>query len=103
MKNNDNGMDELLDLIKTHPELISALVFEPKNIQRLLKSKAAARLVMGVDTKAFLRHVAGPGDGGPIALCRRRTMALCPKTIAKDEFGCQKNTQITAPLARKKR
>jgi hypothetical protein len=71
MKKNDNGMGELLDLLKTHPELISALVFDPVSIERLLKSKAARRLVLGVDTRAFLRYVAGPKNGGPVALCRR--------------------------------
>jgi hypothetical protein len=103
MKNNDDGMAELLDLLKTHPELISALVFEPKNIKRLLKSKAARQLVLGVDLKAFLRHVAGPGDGGPIALCSRGTRFLLPRTIVEDEFGCERGTRIARPIARKKR
>jgi hypothetical protein len=79
MKKNDNGMGELLDLLKTHPELISALVFDPVSIERLLKSKAARRLVLGVDTRAFLRYVAGPKNGGPVALCRRTSRILCPK------------------------
>jgi hypothetical protein len=79
MKTNDNGMGELLEVLKTHPDLISALVFDPVSIKRLLKTKAARRLVLGVDTKAFLRYLAGPQDGGPIAHCLKRTAVLCPK------------------------
>ena len=77
MKKNDKGMGELLDLLKIHPELISALVFDPANIKRLLKSKGARKLVIGVDTRAFLRDLAGPEEGGPIVVCRRRTRILC--------------------------
>ncbi len=79
MKKNDKGMGELLDLLKTHPELISALVFDPHSIERLLRSKAARQLVLGVDTKAFLRYIAGPENGGPIAVCLKRTRVLSPK------------------------
>jgi hypothetical protein len=79
MKKNDKGLGELLALLKTHPELMSALVFDPRSIKRLLRSKAARRLVLGVDTRAFLKYVAGPQDGGPIALCFGGTKVLCPK------------------------
>ncbi len=79
MKKNDNGMGELLSLLKARPELISALVFDPTSIKRLLKSKAARRLALGVNTRAFLSYVAGSEDGGPIALCLKRTSVLCPK------------------------
>jgi hypothetical protein len=73
MKKNDNGVGELLDLLKTHPELISALVFDPVSMKRVLKSKAARRLVLGADVRAFLRGVIGPKSGAPIAICRRGT------------------------------
>ena len=79
MKNNDYGMGELLEILKSHPELISALVFDPASIKRLLKSKAARRLTLGVDTRAFLKYMAGGYGGGPIASCLRHTAALCPK------------------------
>jgi hypothetical protein len=79
MKKNDNGVGELLDLIKTHPELISALVFDPASVKRLLKSTSARRLVPGVDTRAFLTYVAGSKNGGPVALCRRGSRVICPK------------------------
>ena len=68
-----------LEVLKTHPELISALVFDPLSIKRLLKTKSARRLVLGVDTKAFLRYLGGAQDGGPIAHCLKRTAVLCPK------------------------
>jgi hypothetical protein len=80
MKNNDKGVGELMDLLKTHPELISALVFDPVSVKRLLKSKPAQRLVIGVDTRAFLRYVSGSKNRGPIALCRRGSRAINPVT-----------------------
>ena len=79
MKKNDNGMDELLGLLKSHPELISALVFDPVSVKRLLKSKAARRLLIGVDTRAFLKYVAGHKNGTPIVLCLGRTRHMAPR------------------------
>jgi hypothetical protein len=79
MKNNDNGMKELLKLLKRHPELIKELVFDRNNIRSLLRSKAARRLALGQDTTAFLKYVAGPKDGYPIAQCFQQTKVLCAK------------------------
>jgi hypothetical protein len=79
MRNKDKGTGELLELIKTKPELVSALVFDTRNIERLVRSKAGRRLVRGVDTGAFLRSVAGPAEGGPIALCDGRAAVSCRK------------------------
>jgi hypothetical protein len=93
MKKNDKGMGELLDLLKTHPELISALVFDPASIKRLLRSKAARQLVLGVDTRAFLSYVAGPEDGGPIALCLKRTRVLCKRTRCPKLSRCPKRSR----------
>jgi hypothetical protein len=95
MKNNDKGMGELLDVLKVHPELISALVFDPESIKRLLRSKAARRLVLGVDIRAFLSYVAGPEDGGPIALCLQRTRVLCPKTRCPKRSRCPRRTLLS--------
>ncbi len=79
MKNDDKGMEELLELLKAHPELIKELVFDPTHVQTLLKSEAARQLTLGVDTKAFLMYVAGPEDGYPISQCFRGTKLLCAK------------------------
>jgi hypothetical protein len=79
MKNKDNGLRELLEVLKTHPELIKELVFDSKSIKSLLKSKAARKLVLGVDATAFLEYVAGPEDGYPIAQCFGGTRWLCAK------------------------
>jgi len=79
MKNNDKGMRELVKLLKAHPDLMSALVFDPRSVRRVLKGKAARQLTLGVDTKAFLKYIAGPAPGGPIALCVQRTAQLCAK------------------------
>jgi hypothetical protein len=79
MRNKDRGAGELLALLKTKPELVSALVSDTRSIKRLVKSKAGRRLVLGVDTRAFLRSVAGPAEGGPIALCDGRAAVSCRK------------------------
>lgn len=100
MKKNDNGLGELLELLKTHPELIKELVFDPTSIKPLLRSKAARRLVLGVDAKKFLRYVAGPQDGYPIAQCLKQTKLLCAKgskvVVAcggGTKYGCGGGTQ----------
>jgi hypothetical protein len=101
MKTNDKGMGELLELLKTHPELISALLFHPESIKRLLKSKAARRLILGVDTKAFLRQVAESKHGGPMALCLKRTVLLCAKGTQCDKGTvCTDDTSSTRHTAR---
>jgi hypothetical protein len=109
MKTSDNGLGELLELFKSHPELISALVFDPASIKRLLKSKAARKLVIGVDTRAFLQYIAGPTDGGPIAVCLRKTVVVCPKGTrtacpgahgTKHPTPCGPNTQPCGPNTR---
>ena len=79
MKNKDNGLDELLALLRANPELIKELIFDPANVKRLLKSEAARELVIGQDTEAFLRYIAGPDDGYPIAQCLKQTKYLCAK------------------------
>jgi hypothetical protein len=79
MKKNDNGLGELLALLKAHPELMKELVFEPTKITSLLRSNAARRLVLGVDAKKFLKYVASPEDGYPIAQCFKETHLLCAK------------------------
>jgi hypothetical protein len=77
MKKKAKGMGEVLDLLKTHPDLVHALVFNPGKVKRLLRSKAARRLVPGVNTRSLLKRVAGAGDGAPIAVCLSKTAHLC--------------------------
>ena len=79
MRNQDKGTGELLELLRTKPELVSALVFDTRPVKRQLKSKAGRRLIRGVDTGAFLRSVAGPAEGGPIAFCDGRAAVSCRK------------------------
>ena len=76
-KNKDRGLAELLELLRARPDLIDALVFDPARVKRLLKQKAARRMVLGASTRAFLRYVSGSPEGGPIAMCLRRTVQLC--------------------------
>jgi hypothetical protein len=73
----DKNMAELMELLKIHPELMSALAFDPVSVKRLLKSKGARRLALGVDVKAFLREVIAPKNGGPFAMCMKHSRALC--------------------------
>jgi hypothetical protein len=79
---NDKGMRELLKLLRAHPDLMTALVFDPPAIRRLLKSKAARQLTRGVNTMEFFRQVARSGNGGPVALCMQGTASLCGKATS---------------------
>lgn len=103
MKNkNDNGLGELLDMLKKNPTLMKEIVFNSENVNKMLKSKAARRLVEGVDAtswtlvdaKAFLKYVAGQGGGHPIAHCFTGTMVLCAKGT-KVAVKCGGGTQPT--------
>jgi hypothetical protein len=79
MKKNDNGLDDLLKLLRKRPELVKELIFHAPNIQRLLKSPAARRLALGVDASAFLTYLASDEDGYAIAQCFGGTESLCAK------------------------
>jgi len=96
MKNNDKGMRDLLKLLKTHPDAMNALVFDPRSIRRVLRGKAR-QLALGVDTQAFLSYVARPGNGGPIALCLRRTALLCAKATVRMLPLCPKGSRLPCP------
>lgn len=93
MNNNDKGLEELLALLKAHPELIKELVFDSSNIAKLLKSAAAQRLALGADTQTFLDYVAGPEDGYPITQCLKNTQHLCAKGTKVRLPSCLKGTQ----------
>jgi hypothetical protein len=95
MKKNDNGLGELLALLKNHPELMRELVFDPSSVARLLKSRAARRLVIGEKATAFLEYVSGYEDGYPIAQCYRQTKYLCAK--GTKQVLCGSGTQPTKP------
>jgi len=47
-------------------------------VKRLLKGKAAKKLVFGVKFKSFIRYVTGPNNGGPVARCIEKTKAVSP-------------------------
>lgn len=89
MKN--DGMGELLGLLKAHPELVDALVFDPRRVRRFLKSEAARRLV-GDDTITFLRYVSGSGDGASFALCLGGTNLVCAGAT-KTQLPCPSGTK----------
>jgi hypothetical protein len=78
MKNNDSGIEELLEVLKTNPEIISALVFDPDSVKRLLNSKAARKLVLGVKFKNFITYVTSASNGGPVARCIDKTKVISP-------------------------
>ena len=79
MKKNDNGMQEVLNLLKARPKLIRSIVFHPERITRLLRSKEARRLIRGVAANQFLDYIRKPEDGYPIAFCGGGTQYLCAK------------------------
>jgi len=97
MKKKDQAIGELLRLLKTHPELISALVFDPKSVQRLLKSKEARGLARGVSTREFLSKVVKSDKGGPIALCAQQTAALCGVATHCECFDDTSDTYFKHP------
>jgi hypothetical protein len=103
MKNNDNGMGELLCLLRAHPELIEALVFDATRVRRLLRSQAARRLIVDPKTRAFLRYVSGPTDAASIALCLGGTNLLCSggsKFVLPCPGGTKPPPQTTRPPCR---
>ncbi|HTV52299.1 MAG TPA: hypothetical protein VME21_14015 [Steroidobacteraceae bacterium] len=92
MSRNDNGVEELLELLKSHPELVSALVLDASRLKRLLKSEAAKRILRGVDVKAFLSDIAK--HGSPVAVCVERTLALCAAATEVALGRCPKRSRI---------
>ena len=90
MNNNDNGMSELLELLKAHPELVREIVFDSGKLSSLLESEEARELVHGVD---FLKYMAASRDGYPIAFCGECTEYFCAKgTEQKLMAACQGST-----------
>jgi len=73
---NNKGLGELLGLLKGHPELVDALVYDPKRVRRFLKTEAAQQLISD-DTRTFLRYVSGSAEGASLALCLGGTNLLC--------------------------
>jgi hypothetical protein len=96
MKKNDKGLEELLGLLKSHPELIKDLVFDSASVKRLLKGAAAQQLSLGVNTQKFLKYISGPVGGYPIAQCLRGTQTLCAKGTAVG--ACLRGTRVSACL-----
>jgi hypothetical protein len=91
VKKNDNDLDELLKLLSENPRLMKELVFDPTNITSLLTNKAVRRLLSQPVTD-FLKYVAGPQDGYPIAQCFKGTNVLCAKGT-KYEVKCAGGTK----------
>ena len=66
IKKKDTGMGELLGLLKTRPHLVHALLVDHRSVMRLLQSKAARRLVPGLNAKSLLKRVRAAGLQGRI-------------------------------------
>lgn len=86
MKKNkyDQGLEELLCLLISDPEIVKELIFEPNNCKRLLatlKGRTARRMLgqHGKQVENFLDYIAGDQDGYPIAQCFGGTQYLCAK------------------------
>jgi hypothetical protein len=89
MKKKDKGFDELLELLKEHPEVIREIMFQPEKIPKLLKSRTARRLATDGATFQFLDYMSSPADGVPLAICYGGTQSLC----AKGTMACVGNTK----------
>lgn len=82
MNNNeyDDGLEELLDTLRKHPEYIKEIVFHRHYIPTSLKSKAARKLARGVaNVDDFLEYVRSSDGGHAVAQCFEQTKLLCAK------------------------
>ena len=79
MIRDDTAFKEVIDLLKTHPELMKDLVLDPSRIQQLLKSEEAQELALGQEATEFLTYVGGNEDGYGISQCLNGTGVLCAK------------------------
>jgi hypothetical protein len=77
MNKKEKGAGELLGLLKTHPGLVHALIFNPTRVKRLLRNRKARQQFRGVDTTKILSRVSAPGGGGPVLTCVQSTKLLC--------------------------
>ena len=77
----DDGLDELLDQLQRHPEIVKELIFEPNNCRRLVRKlrNKRARHLLSEPVQDFLDYIAGADDGYPIAQCFLQTVFLCAK------------------------
>jgi hypothetical protein len=69
-RNRDEGLDELLAVLKADPQLLSVLVLNPKALLRKVKSKAAKELIKGIEPETYLENV----------LFANRIVMMCPST-----------------------
>src|SRR5262249_32884086 len=91
MANSDDGLYQLLDLLKEHPDLIKELVLDSTAITSLLESEEARTLACGQDVQTFLLYVGGPKDGFPILQCQKGTNSICAKGTGA-QLACLGNT-----------
>jgi len=86
-RRSDGGLRELLNLLRRHPELANALVFDPARVRRLLRTQAARELLVGVDAGTLLMSVSDSTGETPLALCMQVTALVVPP------IGCPGNTR----------
>ena len=77
-RRNDGGLRELLRVLRKHPELAKAVVFDPERVSRLLRTPEARRLLVGVDTGTLLSSVTNLTGETPLALCLQLTAIVAP-------------------------
>jgi hypothetical protein len=63
----DDPVQEIVEVLRSNPSLLNALLFDPEAIASHLKSREAKALVYGVDPKAFIQALSRPRpqDIGP--------------------------------------
>ena len=77
-KRSYGGLRELLEILKAHPELAHTLVFDPEKVRRLLRTRDARSLLVGVDVRTLLRSVPETPGLTPLALCLQLTAIVAP-------------------------
>jgi len=80
----DKGLEELLKLFTSRPDLVKEIIFEPNNCAKLLAElrSGAARDSLSQPVQDFLGYVAGGQDGYAIAACFGGTSQACAKGTA---------------------
>ena len=77
-RSSERGLRELLKVLRAHPELANAVVFDPAKVKRLLKTPAARSLLVGVDAGTLLMSVSNSTGDTPLALCMQLTAVVTP-------------------------
>jgi hypothetical protein len=92
---NNVVFENLLELLRQHPEIVREIVLDPINLTGALKAAEAANF--GEDTRKFLTYVAGERDGYNIVQFLHNTsyIGMCAKGTSPPLLQCLRGTNPT--------